>query len=328
MGAQARHHHYIPQCYLRGFLPKRRKGKLTVIDLRERNSFETNTRNIGGERDFNRIEVGDVPPDGLEKKLSSFEGMVADTLRAVSLERNLRNKKTFDVLMNFIALMAARTPRVRELWSDAMDQLGRTVSCLMLSTKERWENTLRKMKADGVAVGDDITYEKMRDFVMSGEYTIRTPTETHILNELRAIDVLLPLLANRGWSLVTASDETGPFVTCDRPVGLWWKRPEELGAPFRQSPGFAMRDTIVLFPVSSTIAMAGEFEETNRVFDANTVYDGNRELIAHINSQIILFAVRWVYASDPSFSFIDYSTANLRPGSEIFDCLRPAREKK
>jgi hypothetical protein len=309
---------------LRGFLPAARKSKLTVLDLRERNCFKANTRNVGGERDFNRIEVEDVAPDSLEKKLSSFEGMAADALRVISREKSLADKKTYDVLMNLIALMAIRNPQVREVWSDAMDQVSKKLSRIMLSTKERWEDTLRRMKADGIAVDQNISYEKMKDFVDRGEYTVKTPTETHILNELQAIDAVLPFLANRDWSLIITSDGTAPFVTCDRPVSLRWKHPERLPAPFRQSPGFGMKDTIVLFPVSSDIVMVGEFEETDRVFNANTLYTGNKELVAHINSQIILFAVRWVYASDPSFSFIDYSTGELKPGSGLFNCLKRA----
>ncbi len=322
MVAEARLHHYLPQCYLRGFLPVGRKSKLTVLDLRERKCFKANTRNVGGERDFNRIEVKDLPPDSVEKKLSSFEGMAADALRVISQEKNLTDKNTFDVLMNLIALMAIRTPQVREVWSDFMDQVSKKLSHMMLSTKERWEDTLRRMREDGIAVGQNISYEKMRDFVDRGEYTVKTPTETHILNELQAIDAVLPFLANRGWSIIMTSDGTGPFVTCDRPVSLRWKHPEELPAPFRESPGFGMKDTIVLFPVSSRMAMAGEFEETDGVFNANTAYTGNKEFVAHINSQIILFAVRWVYAPDPSFSFIDYSTGKPRPGSELFNCLK------
>jgi hypothetical protein len=322
MVAEARQHHYLPQCYLRGFLPAGRKSKLTVFDLKERNRFTASTRNVGGERDFNRIEVQDLRPDSLERSLSSFEGMVADALLTISQEEGLTGKKTFDVLMNLIALVAVRNPQMREVWSDFMDQVSKKLSYLMLSTKKRWEDTLRRMRANGTAVDQNISYEEMRDFVERGEYTVKTPNETHILNELRMIDAVLPFLANRGWSLIVTSDGTGPFVTCDRPVSLRWKHPEKVPEPFKQSLGFGMKDTIVLFPVSSGMAMVGEFEETDRVFDANTVYTGDKELVAHLNSQIILFAVRWVYASDPSFGFIDYSTGEVKPGSELFNCLK------
>jgi hypothetical protein len=145
MVAEARHHHYLPQCYLRGFLPAGRKGKLTVLDLRKRNCFKTNTRNDGGERDFNRVEVKDLRPDSLEKGLSSFEGMAADALRVISQEKSFTDKKTFDVLVNLIALMAVRNPQVREVCSDFMDEVSKKLSHVMLSTKERWEDTLRRM---------------------------------------------------------------------------------------------------------------------------------------------------------------------------------------
>ncbi|WP_256026020.1 MULTISPECIES: DUF4238 domain-containing protein [Enterobacteriaceae] len=45
----ARHHHFLSQCYLKGFTSNGgKKSKLTVIDLKERKTFESNTRNVGG----------------------------------------------------------------------------------------------------------------------------------------------------------------------------------------------------------------------------------------------------------------------------------------
>ena len=82
MSKQARHHHYIPQCYLRGFLPiGQKKPKLTVLDLKRTKVFLTGTRGVGGIRYFNRIEADGVSLDSLENSLSSFEGQVATALK-------------------------------------------------------------------------------------------------------------------------------------------------------------------------------------------------------------------------------------------------------
>ena len=322
MSAEAKQHHYIPQCYLRGFLPPDQdKPELTILDLRERRTFTTGTRNIGGERNFNRIEAEGVSPDGLEGSLSSFETIAADALRAVCGRQGLADKHAFIVLMNLIALLAVRNPQVRKNWSDSLAQLSKMLLHITLARKERWEHTIQGIKARGIPVDDNITYEEIRDFFKSGEYKIETPTENHIFHEFHGIDAVLPFLLNRTWSLITTADSAGPFVTCDRPVSIWWKHPEEIPAPFRHSPGFGMTDTIVLFPISSCMLMAGEFEDKDRVFPADGVLVANEELVAHMNSQIILFAVRWIYASDLSFSFIDYGTRRLKPGSDLFNCL-------
>ncbi|MDZ8249191.1 DUF4238 domain-containing protein, partial [Escherichia coli] len=78
----ARHHHFLSQCYLKGFTSNGgKKSKLTVIDLKERKTFESNTRNVGGVRDFNRLELDGVDPNYLESSLAEFEGSVATHLR-------------------------------------------------------------------------------------------------------------------------------------------------------------------------------------------------------------------------------------------------------
>lgn len=54
----ARLHHYIPQCYLKGFThTQNRQAKLFVLDAIKKKSFETIARNIGAERDFNKLEI-------------------------------------------------------------------------------------------------------------------------------------------------------------------------------------------------------------------------------------------------------------------------------
>ena len=78
----ARHHHFLSQCYLRGFTKgNSKKSKLTVIDLLQNKHFETKPRNVGGLRDFNRIDVEGVDPIFLEKSLAEFEGEAARALK-------------------------------------------------------------------------------------------------------------------------------------------------------------------------------------------------------------------------------------------------------
>ena len=68
MSTEARHHHYISQCYLNIFAKSvGNKYRITVLDLKRRHHFETTPRNIGGQRDFNRVEKDGMPPDFLDQ---------------------------------------------------------------------------------------------------------------------------------------------------------------------------------------------------------------------------------------------------------------------
>ncbi|HXL71092.1 MAG TPA: DUF4238 domain-containing protein, partial [Rhizomicrobium sp.] len=68
----ARHHHYVPQCYLRGFAVERKKRKyqLLVYDRIARRSYPSATENVAQERDFNRFETESGPPDSFEAGLA------------------------------------------------------------------------------------------------------------------------------------------------------------------------------------------------------------------------------------------------------------------
>jgi uncharacterized protein DUF4238 len=69
----ARQHHYVPQCYLKGFVRDRDQPKLFVVDLKERRTFTTNPKNVAVERDFHAVDVEGMPPDAFENDMSKFE---------------------------------------------------------------------------------------------------------------------------------------------------------------------------------------------------------------------------------------------------------------
>lgn len=85
----ARRHHYVPQCYLRGFAANPKKPKVFVIDGKDHRSFFAATANIAAERDFHRIEVEGIPPDALENAFSGFETDLSDALARIMSRTSL-----------------------------------------------------------------------------------------------------------------------------------------------------------------------------------------------------------------------------------------------
>jgi len=311
MSKLARHHHYIPQCYLRGFLPiGQKKSKLTVIDLNKRKVFLTGTRGVGGIHDFNRIEADGVSPDSLENSLSSFEGQVATALKKLEEQRTLVDKPIFNIIINFIALLAIRHPLVRTNVANAQATLTKMVLAITLADKERYESTLRKARQDGADIEEDIPYEEMKEIFDSGKYDIVVPNEFHIDMEFKGIDTILHYLFRRGWKLFVADKNAGPFVTCDRPVILEWKHPESVPPFYRNRPGFGLKDIRVIFSVSQNMAMIGEFDTPNKVIVAD------RGLVSRVNTEVIRFAQSQIYAPDILFSFIG-KKGDIRPGSDL-----------
>lgn len=95
MANEARHHHYIPQCYLRNFaVGSGKRCRLTVCNLNSKQYFETNPRNVAGVRDFMRVDVEGVKPDALEGMLSEFEGKAATSIRNIIATQKLEGDDT------------------------------------------------------------------------------------------------------------------------------------------------------------------------------------------------------------------------------------------
>lgn len=294
----SRQHHYLSQCYLKGFTKGgSKKSKLTVIDVKEKKCFETNPRNVGGIRDFNRIEMNGIALDSLEKNLAKFENEAASALRQI--EKDLRFEgKTKDLILNLIALLAFRSPERREHWRKFEEEIAKITMNLLLENKERWDAQIRKIKESGKKVNDNVTYEDMKRFHENKEYKIEVPQEQHIINEFKLIDDILPYIYNRNWILVRSNEDSGPFITSDNPVNLMWKRPENIPLIYRNSPGYGAKDAFLYFPISKNLALIGEFDGPKGIID------GTKEFVAILNTNLLIFVYKQLYAPKINFFFI------------------------
>lgn len=293
----ARHHHYLSQCYLKGFTNGGgKKSKLIVIDVLEKRHFETIPRNVGGVRDFNRIEADGVDPNVLEDALAKFEWAAATALREIGEGASFDGESRILVL-NLVALFAIRSPEMREHWRKFRADIAERIMDLALASKERWESQVRRMKEAGIEVNDAVTYEDIKKFHEGKKYTFEVATEHHIRMEFVGIEAILPYLNQRKWLLVRSTEESGPFITTDNPVNLTWREPGKVPPLFRDSPGYGMKDTQVYFPLSRSMALIGEFD------GHEGEVTGTRELISLLNTRMLMFAYKQVYAPKLTFWF-------------------------
>lgn len=148
----------------------------------------------------------------------------------------------------------------------------------------------------------------MKEFVDGDEYT-EIAREVQIALELSTIDQLLPYLLERKWTLVRARADAGGFVTSDHPVCLTWNDPARHGGIY--SPGFGLRGTEVLFPLTADLALFGSFEGEEDELDADIL------LVANCNTTIIAFAERQVFAADPDFAYLRKGPMPSGRGEEL-----------
>jgi len=73
--AEARAHHFVPQCWLVGFAENRQNdGRLWVTDFKRKKQWPSSPVNTGHRRDFNRLPDGTGDPLEIEKVFSKIEG--------------------------------------------------------------------------------------------------------------------------------------------------------------------------------------------------------------------------------------------------------------
>jgi hypothetical protein len=143
------------------------------------------------------------------------------------------------------------------------------------------------------------------NIVLQNNINLRSATDIHkndfeIASTLNLIPTLIDLLLKRKWRLVCAP-EGFPIVTSDNPVIIYYENESIVPAISRNSPGFGMPGTVIIFPVSKQYALMGVFEN----LDETIIVHANEEQIAALNTKIISFVSRQIYTSTLRFKFID-----------------------
>lgn len=293
----SRHHHYLSQCYLKGFTQgSAKKSKLTVIDLKEKKKFETIPRNVGGMRDFNRVEIEGLDPEVIEKSQSEFESKAAIAL--INLGNTLDfSGETKNLILELIGMLAIKSPEMRENLAKPKIKMAKMMLAMSLQNKERWEGQYEQFKADtGNEFSQGSSYEEMKEFCESQKYELTVTQEHKIHTELLGMKHITELLHMRNWILVKKGELTGEFITTDNPVSLTWNYPERVSQFL--SPGFGLKDTMVYFPVSKSLALVGEFDRPDEMIEAN------KGLVSILNSKTIANSYQRIFSSKSNFSYV------------------------
>jgi hypothetical protein len=105
-----------------------------------------------------------------------------------------------------------------------------------------------------------------------------------ILTEIKLHDAVLRVLGHRKWMLrYIENDDTGCFITSDMPVVLTWNDLENVPVMMRQSPGYRMTHTEVLFPLSRQLCVVEEFDGASGTEKASeaSIAAANFRMIQH-----------------------------------------------
>jgi len=291
----ARRHHWIPESYLGLFSREGKTGsQVFVVDCVERKSFWTSTDNVCVKRDFNRIESPDLDPNELETRLAQFESNSVNALRQIGTGRATTIGQEWLYGLNLMGLIASRNPTTRQQLTRAAERVTLELLRKSLESKEDWEATIADITATGALdPGSPVDFERHRDFVESGEFSMTFHQNFLILKELQAVTAVIEMLERRTWSLLEAPADSGGFLTTDRPVCVF---PTDGSTPTAPTRLDDPRNSVV-FPVSPRLLAYGCAHGRQYASDVT------RRAVARFNLALLRFSTGRVFGPHERFEF-------------------------
>lgn len=288
-------HHFVPQFHLALFTQDRTKDSiLWVFDQTNGKQWGAVPGSVGFKKHLYRVDIPDTEPDTIEDVFAYVEDNVAPIIKEICNNQVIPTGEEYNWLINYIALLAERTPVRREVFSKPMQDIAKIKAQMMLATPQRFDSIKRRMREEGIELNDNVSYEDLRKFIFEGKYTISFDNNTHVNNLLNAVDAIIHPLGDRNWTVSYSPSEVGDFICSDNPVSLHWTTQKERG--IWSSPGHGLLETEVSVPLSSRIMLLGRFEEAPK----NITIMSKRDL-AILNSYTGMYADRFIYSRENDF---------------------------
>jgi hypothetical protein len=317
----ARNHHYLPQFYLKGFTEKDSKeSKLHVYDFRKNEYFPTIPRNVGADRDFNRVDNNGSDYNIIESLFSIFESKAASILDNFKTSYCLDENNKIYILF-LIALLSVRSPQRRKTLKKYEKDLTITIAKAITGTKEIYNACIDALKNDKKVNIPSISYEDFKSYIHKDKSFLNIPNELLIKMEMDSIESILPYLHARNWSILKTTLDSGPFITSDKPIHIFWNNVSQTLTPRRFSPGFGSQESYIYFPLSKSIALIGDF------YTAEGLYEGTKQLVSAFNSRVIIYAFNQIYTPQLEYNFIGQN-GNILTGNKLIDQLHVIRPPK
>jgi hypothetical protein len=295
MPNRPRKHHYVPSFYLAGFTESGSdEDRLYVFDQCQIKKWPSTPRNAGYARDFYAVDLGpDVDPACFESGvLAGIECEFSRVVRESVEAERLPTGNDMDVMMNFVAFMAARTPRIRRLVGQVTDLVVKAKMRSLVATEEGWQDLRDCLRRTGIQ-NDDDEVEHLRQFILSGEYEVDLDRTSHVQKIVELVNAMLPLLAQRQWLLGIAAPGMPDFVCSDAPVSL---------APTDRfestdEPHLANHHTLLSMPLTRRVVLLGCYEERPPMFRVSEFG------VLSTNSMTISEA-RYVFSAESDFVYL------------------------
>jgi hypothetical protein len=213
-------HHYVSAGYLAQFTDKgTKKGLLCVLDFSEKKFDRKKPKEVASEVDYNLVESPNLTPDAYETAQGRFEGEAIRRIREICKSGMMLDEHSFSYIHNLIMLFIIKNPALRNARTRMQDTIYRQAMKLNTANQRIYEQSVDRAKKNGfISPHLNTPYEKAKDFVERGEFTIHIPSHSHVVTEMSAFNELLPFVAERYWSVMNVAIGAPDLITCDRPA--------------------------------------------------------------------------------------------------------------
>lgn len=282
-------HHYVPAFLLQNFTPTgRRDDFLCVYDKQGDKWWDGRPDEVGFEHNYNRVDLPEGNPNAVESYFSQIDSRIAPIIQQIVRSQELPKGVEFKALIQFVALLALRSPSVRNLYERNLEYLEKERLKLFLSRRDLFDEVVEEQRRAGKAIPPEVTYEKLRAIANDDEaYDIKIP-RTHSVGMLLKIwpDVAHAFQA-RQWSLLLTRPDEDFLICSDMPVTIT----STSSTSKRRYLGFSSGETILTVPLSRSTLLVGSYN------DSASATDIDLEQVRHINRRTRSFAERFVYSS-------------------------------
>jgi Protein of unknown function (DUF4238) len=201
-GNRAKQHHYLPACYLADFtLSGEKDGVLHVLDQDNIKEWSSSPLKVARCNGFYAVDFGpNVHPNIIEDILSRIESLVSKVIRDVVQNETLPTGEQFDWLLNFVAIQATRTPRIRSLVSTVVEKTVKDHFRDSIESSPKWHEFKKLLEEHGIKVNEE-DREQYLQFVSGSDYSVTVDQTWHVQMMIEMVGELLPNLVARHWSL-------------------------------------------------------------------------------------------------------------------------------
>jgi hypothetical protein len=258
-----------------------------VHDKQQGEPWRQKPDEVGFERDYNRVDVPEIDPNAVEGYFAAIDGQIAPVIQEIIWDHELPEGNRFQQLISFAALLALRSPSVRNMYKRNMEHLEKERLKLLLSRREFFDQVVEEQRCEGNVIPPEVTYEKLRDYANHDEaYEIEISNTRSVGMLLKIWPAVYRAFKLRQWSLLFTGPDEASLICSDMPVTIN-STSRRYKARFL---GFASRETELTIPLSRSAVLVGSYEASAAA--ARIALERVRE----INRRTLSFAERFVYS--------------------------------